>query len=142
MQLRILIFVLLASVLVCPYLCLGEAVGAEVAPCQSGQRLLSLFGQAGCCGCSSDQEQPGQDLPSPPLQHDPDCFCHGVISAGVLRSLDFDLSTSPAIYGFIDDAVLPSTGHSLASISFEPPHSFPPFSTGRDVCMLICTRLL
>jgi hypothetical protein len=31
---------------------------------------------------------------------------------------------------------------SLTAVSFESPHQFPPFSSGRDVCALTCTLQL
>ena len=119
---------LIAVVLTCPYFCLGEAVGEVLAP---------GYG----CGCFHNQCQPSDKTPDAPSQNDSDCFCQGAISDGV-RSVEFDLELSLHV-DWIDGTMLTAaTPASFVDASAEPPHHFPPFSTGRDVCALTCALLL
>jgi len=74
------------------------------------------------------------------MESDADCLCHGAIFDGS-RIADEEWTSSPAINWLLEVAPS-STNLSLAAVSFEPPHQFPPFSTGRDVCALTCTLQL
>ncbi len=130
MQRTTVTFLLIAIILFCPYLCLGEEAGSESAP-----SLIS------CCYCIELQDRSSNETPETPNDNEPDCQCHGAIMDGVRPAVP-DLSTQPAINWLIDDAVLFPIHLSLETGSFEPPHQFPPFSTGRDVCALTCTLLL
>lgn len=116
--------------LTCPYLCMGEVVGARLGDCQTD-----------ACSCSQGDGQSDQETPSSPADNDPDCLCHGAL-VDVVRTIDFDDSTPLYINWRIVDGASCSTALSLANISYEPPHHFPPFSTGRDVCALTCALLL
>ncbi|HUG67145.1 MAG TPA: hypothetical protein VMM76_05315 [Pirellulaceae bacterium] len=120
---------LIAIVLICPYLCLGGETGSE-----SASRVT-----VGCTCCSDHPEQPGGETPRSPADQDTDCLCHGAIFDGS-RTDDSELSR-PTI-NWVLDVASTFTNLSLAAVSFEPPHQFPPFSTGRDVCALTCTLQL
>lgn len=121
---------LIAVVLICPYMCLGEAVHGAVAPCQ----------KSACC-CGEDREDSSGDrTPESPTDRDEDCLCHGAIF-DASRSADDELA-SPATMQWLLEVASAPTNLSLAAVSFEPPHQFPPFSTGRDVCALTCTLQL
>lgn len=120
---------LIALVLICPYLCLGEAVGGLVAPCQTH-----------VCSCNQQEDSSSDKTPESPNDSDPDCLCHGAIF-DASRSADDELASSVAMCWLLEVASAP-TNLSLAAVSFESPHQFPPFSTGRDVCMLTCTLQL
>jgi len=121
---------LIAVVLMSPYLCLGEAAGA-----------VSVPHQGGGCSCAKHNHQSDGEAPQPSDENEPDCLCRGAIMDGA-RSTELDSSAPLAVDWLIDDAILSSMAHSLADSSSEPPHQFPPFSTGRDVCVLTCALLL
>lgn len=122
---HLLIFV----VLICPYFCLGEAA------CATG-----TSGHVGDCSCAKHNDHPGGKAPLP-SDSDTDCLCHGAIIANV-QTAEHDDPIPLWDHWLIDDAVVSPIDSSLASISFEPPHQFPPFSTGRDVCVLTRALLL
>ncbi|REJ65704.1 MAG: hypothetical protein DWQ31_17355 [Planctomycetota bacterium] len=121
---------LFAIVLMSPYLCLGEAAGAISAPHQGGG-----------CSCAKHNHESGGETPQPSDENEPDCLCRGAIMDGV-RSTELDSSMPLTVVWLIDDAVLAPTAISLADTSSEPPHQFPPFSTGWDICVLTCALLL
>lgn len=120
---------LITLVLICPYMCLGEAVGQAVAPCQTST-----------CRCNDQEESSNDKTPESPSDSDSDCLCHGAIFDGS-RIADDELVSSPAINWLLVVASSP-TNLSSAAVAFESPHQFPPFSSGRDVCMLTCTLQL
>jgi hypothetical protein len=123
----------IAVLLICPYACLGKASGSESPP-----------ESAGCRCCSHEQEQPSQESPATPADQDQDadCLCHGAIVDGKLRTSELDQATPLASGWLIDNLALSSAVPSSATISFERPRQFPPFSTGRDVRALTCVLLL
>lgn len=123
-------YLLIAIVLMSPQLCLGEAAGVTGAP-----------SEAGGCSCAEHKDHSGGETPQPSDENEPDCLCRGAIMDGV-RSTELDSSTPLAVEWLIDDAILSSMALSLADSASEPPHQFPPFSTGRDVCVLTCALLL
>ena len=122
-------YLLIAVVLACPYQCLGEPVREASAP-----------GQKSTCCCDDQHHSPGEETPQSPNECDEHCLCQGAIFDGS-RMADDDLISSIAmqcVLEFTSPAIQPS----LVALSFESPHQFPPFSTGRDVCALTCTLLL
>jgi hypothetical protein len=123
------IHLLIALVLICPYMCLGEAVSGLVAPLQTH-----------VCSCNHQDDSSSDKTPDSPNDSDPDCLCHGAIF-DASGSADDELASTAAVYWLLEVASFP-TNLSLAAVAFEPPHQFPPFSTGRDVCMLTCTLQL
>jgi hypothetical protein len=120
--------IVIAVVLACPYLCMGEMSGSPFATCARG------------CDCSQNEPEP--ESPGTPADHDPDCLCHGAVVDGGLRTANLDSATLLTLSGLVAETKLGSAGAVHTSIAFEPPHHFPPFSTGRDVCALTCTLLL
>lgn len=120
---------LIALVLICPYLCLGEAVGVVEEPLP-----------ASTCCCHDQDEHASDKSPESPCDGDSDCLCQGAVFERS-RTVDDELMSSPAI-SWLLAVTSSSTNLSLAAVSFESPHQFPPFSTGRDVCTLTCTLQL
>ncbi len=118
---------LITVVLACPYLCLGEARDSVGSTCTSG------------CGCS--QNPPADESPEP-SDDDPDCLCHGAVVDADVRIANLDLVTPLTLSWLVANSTMGSTSTVLARFDFEQPLHFPPFSTGRDVCALTCTRLL
>ena len=117
---------IIAVVLACPYFCMGHVSGSTSAICETG------------CGCSHSQSQDGE-----PADPAPDCLCQGAVVDGEVRSTDIELSVPHSVNGLACDIALVGRTCSVSSrIAFESPHSFPPFSTGRDVCALTCTFLI
>lgn len=65
-------------------------------------------------------------------------MCRGaVVDTEAGTDLDFGASLT-----WVVADVACSTQPVLPYIALEPPHHFPPFSTGRDVCALTCTFLI
>lgn len=117
---------IIAVVLACPYFCMGHVSGSTSAICETG------------CGCSHSQSQDGE-----PADHAPDCLCQGAVVDGEVRTVDFESAAPLSVNWLITDLAFLGPRCSVHScISFESPHSFPPFSTGRDVCALTCTFLI
>lgn len=119
---------LILIVLICPYLCLGEEAGEDGAAC------------ATICSCASERDSSRHESPGPPLDYDPTCLCHGAIVVQ-LTTVEVDHS-NPLLDWHGDTTVALAKCPILASVSFESPHQFPPFSSGRDVCALTCAFLL
>lgn len=120
-------YLLIAIVLICPYFCLGDGcdvIGVSSEPCG--------------CSCVNDRDCPNDDQ-QPCQGGDSDCLCRGAITDSV-RTTDCDFALPVTVYWLVD--VEPADEIMLAAVAAEPPHQFPPFSTGRDVCALICSRLL
>ncbi len=126
-QLRIA-HLIIAVVLACPYFCMGHVSGSTSAICETG------------CGCSHSQSQ---ENPGEPVDHAPDCLCQGAVVDGEVRSADFEFSVPLSVNWLVTDITFLGPRCSVPScIAFESPHSFPPFSSGRDVCALTCTFLI
>lgn len=126
----VFIYLLIAEVLCCPYLCLGEAVDESVVPYRIG----------GHC-CSEKHAEPGSQPPQLPHDGGHDCLCQRAIVDGI-RPLELDLVTPPAITWSTGDTLPFSLALSCADASSEPPHHFPPFTSGRDICTLRCLLLI
>ena len=114
--------------LVCPFFCMNEAKGSTNRPTETKK----------CC--CSPQEEPGEESPQPPATGI-DCLCQGAITAEV-QTVDFDFAPQ-----LVMDWLGGEIANSLASLilsemTSESPHSFPPLSTGREICALICVQLL
>lgn len=123
-------YLLICIVLISPQLCLGESASAIGVPCA-----------AGGCSCGEHPGHSSDETPRPSDENEPDCLCRGAIVDGA-RSTESDWSLQLAVDWLIDDAILSTAALSLADSCSEPPHQFPPFSTGRDVCVLTCALLL
>ncbi len=122
---------LIAILLICPYFCLGELAGG-----------MDALHDSGSCSCS--RHQSGSETPEVPSENQPDCLCHGAgaVSDG-LRTAQAESLLPLAIGSWLPEvSSLTSAGPSLAALSFEPSHQFPPYSTGRDVCTLLGILLL
>ncbi len=126
-------------VIVCPYLCLGELTLV------SGETTVN---PCGCCASQGTRDTKGANgeqkrgqTPLPANGNDSDCLCKGAIM-DVVRSVDFEPGTPLTVDWITDDSANSSDSISMAETSSQPPHSFPPLSTGRDICALICVRIL
>jgi hypothetical protein len=119
---------LIATLLICPYLCLGEAAGA-----------IGASHHKGGCSCTRHADQSSRETPQPCDENEPDCLCHGAIIGGV-RSAELEISAVLSINWLVDDTHLSSIKISSADACFEP--HFPPHSTGREICMLTCVLLI
>ena len=138
---------LIVVLLVCPYFCIGQIASGMAASHAPG---LCSCSPSSCPRMLGDSPQIASECPSPsddktpeaPNKSRPDCLCHGAGAVGDgLRTVQVE--DSPMIHHWLSDSTPLTTAVScLTAISFEPPHQFPPFSTGRDVCALVGTLLL
>jgi len=131
---------LIAFVLICPYYCMGGTASRVCALQDSASCICT--GQVGI----EDSCQSNDQTPDMPAEGQPDCLCHGAIAVG-LRATQVDFDMPLALSNWNLDLLASfsscSAGSpSLAALTFELPHQFPPFSTGRDVCELKCVFLL
>ena len=114
-------------VLVCPLFCMSEATGSTSSAPQP---------KKGCCSCNSEDSQ---DVPPTP-ETSVDCLCHGAIFAGV-RPVEFD-DIPLAVEWIGSDSVGQVAGVFAEKVHCSRPHHRPPASSGREICALICARLL
>ena len=111
-----------------PYFCMGETGNED--------RAQSAVAKCSCCKHPAERE----DAPRLPDENEPDCLCRGAIIDG-LRQVEPDDSAGLPVHWMTVEAEFTSQ-LSFVVVTTEPPHHFPPFSTGRDVCALTCTLLL
>lgn len=125
-------YLLIATVLICPYLCLGENTEAADARVQ----------RVGC-SCCHDPLPPGNEAPESPDGDERDCLCHGAIEAAKVEGPDFDADGLSHFWLATQDVglALPSTA---ARCTLDSPHSvhFPLQCSGREICTLVNARLL
>lgn len=122
---------LIATVLICPYLCLGELT--ESVSCA----------QAVGCSCCHDPLGQDNDAPESPEDGDQDCLCHGAIAAVKVESPETSASESSfagTLALDLDRSVLSGSG--LLSLDSRRSVHFPPLCSGREICALINVRLL
>ena len=121
---------LIATLLICPGVCLQDA--AEGAPAQEADAD---------CGCCQREHSPTDEVPGDSESADPDCLCHGAILGvtGDGGSLSADAALTATYLGY--DAE--STGESLA-VTGEFRHDASPWAvfSGRRLCALKCSLLL
>ena len=126
-----LAYLLIATVLICPYLCLAE-----------GTEAADVCAQAVSCSCSDEPLGQDNDTPESPEGGEHDCLCRGAIEAAKIEGSDFgadDLSlywVSPLEIGLSFPSSACSTLESGNSVHF------PPLSSGREICALVNARLL
>ncbi len=119
-------YLLTATMLTCPYACLGNKVRGPVAA-RTPQ----------CCCCGDESSLPGGDLPEKRDGTRSDCLCHGAIVDGAKVTVPWCV-THAEFAGTIDIA---SQAGAIVS-SFELPVDrtrgchFPPFAVGRCFCAL------
>ena len=124
---RIITFLLIAVLLICPYLCLGEAVGATAAPLYTAS-----------CSCCGTPTESGDKAPERPAEDEPDCLCHGAIvdvsrvEIGAVNAGEFVMACGVDPHSCSPVSVLDSR------LFFS---QFPPFYSGRDLCIW-CALLL
>lgn len=121
-------YLLISIVLMGPHLCLGQAAG------------VGTCCEVGTCCCGGGHERSGGE-PQHSDENKPDCLCRGAI-LDVVQSAEPEGPTRLAVDWLIDDEVFSAPALALVDSCSEPPHHFPPFSTGRDVCVLSCALLL
>ena len=127
---RITPYWLITLLLACPFFCMGNAFGACFMSCHADS----------CC-CTQDTGQSGEEAPPSPSGNDSDCLCHGAVMGG-RSTTQTDCSMCLTNRWLMDGPVLFSSDLSLTAVSLEPPHQFPPFSMGRDLCALTGVLLL
>jgi hypothetical protein len=127
---KITSYLLITAVIICPYVCLEDAVATTSAACETD-----------CCSCARHNPPPVEPTPQSPDDSDHDCFCQGAIMDSA-RVVELDYLTMLTGNWLLGSIQVLSHGPSLADLSFEPPHQFPPFCTGREVCALTCRLLL
>lgn len=132
MMLRVAIsFLLIATVLICPYLCLGEEAEA-----------VGVCSAVTACRCCDRPVGSNNDAPKSPEDDEPDCLCHGAIQANKVDSSDFGIGQlSPHWFWTVDLGLSLPVFARVAPDAFHPVH-FPPTSSGSEICALINARLL
>lgn len=130
-MLRVTVTYLLTFVLlICPYFCMGEE-----AECAVTHR--SAIG----CSCGDKPCDADNEAPQSPEDADADCLCHGAIFHGAkVEGADCRFSL-PAIELVDLDVHAPYASRPRSDDFLHVGH-FPPLSTGRGVCGLICSLLL
>jgi hypothetical protein len=106
---------------------------------------LSASPEAAKCCCSHGDDHSDGGAPQSPGNGAPDngadCLCGGAIMDGV-RAVDPEDMPQLAVAWMKSVPTISLAGIPAANITSNSPRHFPPLSTGRDVCALICTRLL
>lgn len=124
--------VLMAVMLSCPYLCLGQR--AQDAPAS---------GDATCACCDRSRLPSEREAPEHRDDKQPDCLCHGAIVEGARLAPETALSDA-----FMTQTMdlARDTGaialSSEASIDRAHPCHFPPVASGREICALCGSLLL
>lgn len=130
MSRRIVAFLLILVLLICPYLCLGEAALATAAP-------LHTVG----CSCCDLPTESSDKAPERPTEDEPDCLCHGAI-VDASRVETQSISANAPVLPLLARAVGPQFGSQLSILDSLPLFShFPPLCSGRDLCIW-CALLL
>lgn len=120
-------YLIIATVLICPYRCLGDDTAAvDVPP------------QAICC-CCDEPLAPGSKNPDTPEGGDQDCFCRGAIEGA---KVDRPELGTGQLWHLRPQAGSLFPGMDCASIDARHPVHFPPQCTGREICALVNARLL
>ncbi len=132
-------YLLTTVLLICPYLCLGEAACAN-----------STSHHECDCSCAKHQDRSGEVPLLPSDLHGSDCLCHGAIM-DCARGTEHAFAATPTIHWLVDGWLadgwlaegvsLSSIELYLAGLSIEPPCHFPPLSSGWDICVLTCSLL-
>ena len=131
-------YTLAATVLICPYMCLGQMAGRKVA--QFGVTACSCHGEL----CPpNDGGPPDDNAPEDRDNKQPDCLCHGAIVDGAkvegqAAFADFSLVRTMDILPEIDAAV----SSVKRSIDRTAPCHFPHLSSAREICALCGSLLL
>jgi hypothetical protein len=123
-------YLLVALLLICPYLCLGEWAG-----------VMGAHSPEVGCSCG-ERPETDDNAPKSPADKAPDCLCRGaILDSGRCAELDAE-EPLLAIDWTIDDALSSSTGVFSSAIACEGSGHFPPVCSGRDICSLVCVLLL
>ena len=124
-------YLLIATVMVCPYLCLGEDAEA-VDACATQVR----------CSCSDEPANGDKVPPESPDDEGRDCLCQGAIEA--VKADDSSCCADELLLCRMSPLELDLSRPSYACSTLESGHSvhFPPLSSGREICALVNARLL
>jgi len=126
----IIAYLLIAVVLICPYLCLGEEGAWTVA-----------HSSAAGCACCGEPAQSNGEAPESPDEGEPDCLCHGAIMDGSRVECPEARADEMLILALdLNDDTLASS--LLSALGSPLPSHFPPLSTGREICAICCALLL
>jgi hypothetical protein len=123
-------YLLIATVLICPYLCLGEET--EAVACA----------QAVGCSCSYEPLGRDNDAPASPEGDEHDCLCQGAIEAAKVDDSILGADELTLCWVILQDSEVSFPTSACSTLG--PRHSvhFPPLSTGREICTLVNARLL
>ena len=126
-------YVLAATTLICPYLCLGQSAGKPAA-----------HSDAKSCSCHKGPSSPSDKPPENRDEQEPDCLCHGAIVDGVkvggqIALADFDFVRFLDVVSEVGAAT--SSCERVIDGTLHPCH-FPPRSSGREICELRGSLLL
>jgi hypothetical protein len=120
--------ILIALVVVCPYFCLGNIAG------DAGARTTA-------CSCCQTCGTSGDECPGNSDTGEPDCLCHGAILSKVesSESAADNFCVHIAISSLVDNRL---NGIASSALDESLSSHFPPLSSGREICSLICVQLL
>ena len=130
-------WILMATLVLCPLACLGEAVAAHWSP--DVGRGLGVSGPCSCCAPSTDtQRTPGDPGPG---QKGGNCLCHGAVVAD--HSSDVELQSHAVFWviPWLPTASADAPSAIEASAEKLACH-FPNVDSGREVRALIESFLL
>ena len=124
-------YLLAATVLICPYLCLGEDTEAADA-----------CAQAVACTCSDEPLGQHNEAPESPEGGDQDCLCRGAIEAAKIEGSDY--GTDKLLLRWLSPLELGLSFPSSDCSTLKSGHSvhFPTLSSGREICAQVNSRLL
>ena len=131
------IYVVIATLLLCPYTCLGRAAAVvEAADC--AQNCLD----DDCCAATPASDS-GKDRPSDSGRQGGNCLCHGAVlqSPAIVPGVD----AGPVTFVAVDDLLAVTTSYVFSVSLFAAEHTtchFPAADSGRAVCVLIESLLL
>ena len=134
---RATIYVVIGTLLLCPYTCLGRAVAvAETADC------VRDCPDDDCCSPTPTPDS-GKDRPSDSSGQGGSCLCHGAVlqSPAILPGVD----AGPAVFVAVDDLLALTRSSIFADSLFAVEHTichFPAADSGREVRALIESLLL
>jgi hypothetical protein len=124
-------YLLIATVLICPYLCLGEDTEAADAH--------SLAVGCSCCHVPLGQDN---EAPESPEDGDQDCLCHGAIEADKVEAPDCGADALSHFWFSTPDFGLSFPSSACGTLDARHSVHFPPLCSGREICALVNVRLL
>jgi len=133
---------LMAVLLLCPYLCMGKLASHGGSSIDAGVCCCAVPRDLGRSCPASDKGPASDEDPSLPVESQADCLCQGAIS-DVSRTVQVEirLPLSGSVCSF-EATGSTLVNPSLTAPSFESSQQPVPFVTGRNVCALSGVLLL